>query len=161
LRLGIRAGEIERESIAALARGYLDAHRLRAVGAVVVKQRLSAVLSVRPAGNLAAHSRGGALDQARHRRTHGVRPILIAQRAETLGAQPRASDLAAQVANDDLGNAAVVAQDCIDLAIDAVLAPVTHRRNEDAVVEDLARGGARGSRHQPADVRLVGNAGPE
>ena len=46
--------------------------------------------------------------------------VLVAQGGEPLGAEPRRADLAAQVADHDLGHAAVVAQDRLDLAVDAV-----------------------------------------
>ena len=52
-------------------------------------------------------------------------------------------DLRGQVPDHDLGHAAVVAQDRLDLAIDPVLRPIAHRRNENAVVEDLPRRGPR------------------
>ena len=161
LGLRVGAGKIEREPVAALARRYLDAHGLGAVGAVVIEQRLRVVLAVGPAGELAAHPRRRAREQACHGGLQGVGAVLVAERGEPLGAEPRAADLAAQVADDHFGHPAVVAQDCLDLAVDAVLGPVAHRRDQHAVVEDLARGGAGGAGHQAADVGLVGDAGAE
>ena len=79
------------------------------------------LLAVGPARKLGAHPRRRALEQACHRRAQGFGAILVAQRAQPFGAEPRAADLAAQIADDHLGHPAVVAQDRLDLAIDAVL----------------------------------------
>ena len=92
---------------------------------------------------------------------HCVSAVLIAQGAQALRAKPRAADLAAQVADDDLGHAAVVAQDRLNLAVDAFLGPVPDRRDQHAVVKNLARRGAGRSGHEAADIGLVGDAGAE
>ena len=62
---------------------------------------------------------------------------------------------------NDLGHAAVVAQDRLDLAVDAVPGPVAHRRDQHAVVEDLARGGTGRAGNEAADVGLVRDARAE
>ena len=70
-------------------------------------------------------------------------------------AQPVGAELAADVAEHQLGRAAVGADDALDVAERLEAALVAHRRQVQALVEHLARLAGAASRHRPADVALV------
>jgi hypothetical protein len=105
----------------------------------VIKQRLCRVLSVGPARKFATHAPPCARSEARHGRAQGIGTILVAQRAQTLGAEP-VLPTAAQITDNDLRHAAVIAKDRLDLAIDPIPGPIADRGNEDAIMKNLARG---------------------
>ena len=70
-------------------------------------------------------------------------------------AEPVGAELAADVAEHQLGRAAVGADDALDVAERLAAALVAHRRQVQALVEDLARLAGAASRHRAADVALV------
>jgi hypothetical protein len=69
--------------------------------------------------------------------------------------------LRAQIAEHDLCDTTVVGDDRLDRLLDAGVGLEAHRRQQQAVVVDLARRCAGGARHQPADVGLVRQAHAE
>ena len=87
--------------------------------------------------------------------------VLGAELRQPLGAHPRTADLRAQIAEHHVGNAAVVADDRFDGVVDAGAGLKANRRQQQAVVKNLARGGARRSRHDAADIGFVGDADTE
>ena len=85
--------------------------------------------------------------------------FLLAEFADELDqplfAEPVGAELAADVAEHQLGRAAVGGDDALDVAVRLVAALVAHRRQMQAFVENLARLAGAASRHRAADVALV------
>ena len=139
----------------------MDAHRFRPVHAVVIEEPFRLVLPVRPRSDLLPHSRGSPRHQLVDGAQQSVRAVLLEQLLEPERAEFRRTRLSAQVTQHHIGNAAVVAQDRLHLRQDALGGGEPHRRQHDPVVENLARRRAAGTRHQTADIGLVGHADPE
>src|SRR5262245_7283372 len=127
----------------------------------MIEQRLGGVLAVRPALELVANARCCPLKQTMHRGAQRTGAIFVAQSAQALATEPRAANLAAEVADDDVRDTAVVAKDGLDFAVHAILGELSHGPNQKTVVKHLAGGGARRSWHQATDVSLVSDAGAE
>ena len=117
--------------------------------------------AVGPARKLRREPPRSQMQHARHDRQHAVAAVFLAQGRKPRGAEPRRADLPAQVADHQIGRAAVVANDVLDRAVDAIGGLVADRRQPQAVVIDLARRRARRARHQAADIGLVGDADAE
>src|SRR5262249_28392421 len=87
-----RAGEVDGEPPAPLARRHLDAYRLILADAVVVEEAFRLGLAVAPPlqlGFQAARARG---DQALHHFEHDVAAIFVAERSELVAADTRRAD---------------------------------------------------------------------
>ena len=82
-------------------------------------------------------------------------PYLAASSLQPPLAEPVGAELAADVAEHELGRAAVGADDALDVVARLVAALVAHRRQMQALVEHLARLAGAASRHRAADVALV------
>ena len=82
-------------------------------------------------------------------------PYLAASSLQPPLAEAVGAELAADVAEHQLGRAAVGADDALDVVARLMAALVAHRRQVQALVEHLARLARAASRHRPADVALV------
>ena len=159
--LRIAAAEIERQAVARLLHPDMDTHRPVAVGPVMVHQPLGLGGAVRPAGNRRPHPVGGPDHQRVHGPGHDIRAERLAELRHAPCAEPGRAHLATQIADHHVGYPAVVADDRLDFGVDAVGGPHADRRHQESVMEDLARRRAGRTRHQPADIGLVGDAHPE
>ena len=134
----------------------VDAHRLFQIDAVVVDEALGLEAAVRPFRDGRAQLRFRHLEQPRASRRGSCRsPNFADQLVEPPLAQPVGAELAADVAEHQFGRAAVGGDDALDVGVRRVAALVAHRRQMQALVEDLARLAGAASRHRAADVALV------
>src|SRR5512140_3041968 len=94
-----------------------------------------------------------------------VEDFLLAVLVDQLGEAPLAeaigAELAADVAQHQLGRAAVRRDDALEIAVGHVAAPVAHGGKLQALVEHLARLARAAAGHRSADVALVSDAAAE
>jgi hypothetical protein len=114
-----------------------------------------------PLGDGRAQLSLGGGEQLRCGRPEALHAVLGEKLAEATFAQPRSAELAADVAQYQLGRAAVGGDDALDVAEGDKVALVTHGRQLKPLVEHLARLTRAAARHRAADVALVGDAGAE
>ena len=108
----------------------------------MIEKALGLGAAIGPCAQLRGHTARGQCHEARHHLTNGVPAVFLAQRRQPLDAEPRAADLRPQIAEHHVGHPAVVGDDRFDRLLDAGLGLEAHRRQQQAIVIDLARGSA-------------------
>src|SRR6185312_7624449 len=120
--------------------------------AIVIDKTLGLETSVRPLGASLAQLLLGDVEQAVEAGEDFLLAILGRKLVETALTQPVGAELAADVAEHELGRAAVGADDALDVGDGAASPLIAHRRQVQAFVEHLARLSRATPRHRPADV---------
>ena len=139
----------------------MDAHRRVEIDAVVVDEALGLEAPVLPFREALAQPRFRQLEQAVPAGQDLVAAVFADELAEPLLAQPIGAELAANVAQHQLGRAAVGRDDALDVGARLERALIAHGRKVQAFVEGLPRLARAAARHRPADVALVGDAAAE
>ena len=95
----------------------MDAHRLAEIDAVVVDEALGLVAAVRPFGDRGAHLGFAELEQPLAAGLDLVAAVFRQQLVDALLGQPAGAELAADVAQHQLGRAAVGGDQPLDVGV--------------------------------------------
>src|ERR1700738_1205678 len=150
-----RAAEIEGQRIALLLDHDMDAHRLLQLDAVVVDEPFRLKASVRPLRDRRLELALGDVQQMVAAAAYLVAAELGDQLAEPSFAQSVGAELAADIAEHQLGRAAVGGDQPLEIGVRATPAVVAHGGKMQALVEDLPRLSGAASGHRTADVALM------
>ncbi len=155
--LWVRARRVEVDALGADRDARPQAHRLGRV-AVVVDEALGLVRAEREPGELAARAPLGVVEQLAHRRHDRVAAVALDERLDAADAGRVGGDLGAEVAGRLVLRADLRQDELEDVGHDLPAVDELHRRDDHALLEDLAEG-ADARRRAAADVDVVGDVG--
>ena len=111
--LRVTSAQVDRQAIATLRDLRVDAHR-RIADAVAIEKALRLELAIRHRGQRMAQALFGRREELLDRREHHVDAVLPAQCAQEIGADQRTTDLALDIADQEIGCTRIVGEDTKD-----------------------------------------------
>src|SRR5262245_12983571 len=139
----------------------MNADRLFQLDAIVVDETFSLEATILPLRKGLPQPRLGNFEQAIEAGEHFRLAVFCRESVQAPLPEPVGAKLPADVAEHELGRAAVGTDDAIDVSDRLEAALIAHGGEMQAFVEGLARLAGAASRHRAADIALVRNRAAE
>src|SRR5215472_3032303 len=145
------------EHVATLVDRHVDAHRAFQVDTVIVDEALGLEPPALPLRDREPYLCARHFEQPVITGADFCRAVLLYQCDQPPFAEPVGAELPANVAEHQVGRAAVGGDDARDVAVGNMAGLKTYGGNLQALVEGFARLAGAASRYRAADVALVGD----